>query len=140
MNMKSLKKQISEKIWQQCFAKLGKEETMEVLRNLFNYIVDTLATRIDDIKTDDGKAISFFSNKREILTINITRKDLRIYIHPPAKALFNPKTKFDVEKFRFWEGSYHKKYGKYKAMSVWISEKRCLSGVEEILDCIPKNT
>ena len=138
--MKSLKKQISEEIWKQCFAKLGKKETVEVLRGLFDHVVDTLEKRIDDIKTDNGKAISFFSNKREILTINITRKDLRIYIHPPAKALFEPKAKFNVEKFRFWEGSYHKKSDKYKAMSVWISEGRYLSGVKEILDYIPKNT
>ena len=138
MNKESLKKCVSEGFWQQWSAKLSKEQTTEVLHDLFDYIIDTLATRIDDIKTDDGKAISFFSKGREILTINVTRKDLRIYIHPPAKASFNPKTKFDVEKFRFWEGSYQKTSGKYRALSMWISKKRYLSGVKEILDYIPK--
>lgn len=138
MNIKSLKELVKENFWQQCSARLKKEETTEVLHELFDHIVNTLATRIDNIKTDDGKAISFFSKGREILTINVTRKDLRIYIHPPAKAFFDTKLKFKVEKFRFWEGSYHKKTDKYKAMSIWVSEKKYLREVKKIINYIPK--
>lgn len=129
---------VSRKVWQQCSSKLKKEETVEVLHKLFDYIVDILADRINEIRTDDGKTISFFCEGRETLTINVTRKDLRIYIHPKAKVYFDPKAKFDVEKFRFWEGSYHKASGKNRAMSVWISEKKYLLGVKKIIDCIPK--
>lgn len=138
MNIKFLKQLVDEKFWQRCSARLKKEEAIEVLHELFDWIVNTLSPRIDDIRTDDDRAISFFSKGREILTINLTRKDLRIYIHPSARAFFNPKTKFRVEKFRFWEGSYHKASGKNRAMSVWVSEKKYLSGVKEIISHIPK--
>lgn len=138
MKEKCLKNSISSKIWDQFSSKLRKKETVEVLHELFGYIMDKLNERIDDIKIDEGKAISFFSNSREILTINVTRKDLRIYIHPPAHVFFRPKEKFGVEKFNFWEGSYRKTFGKYTAMSFWISENRYLSGVKEIIDRIPK--
>jgi len=138
MQKELLKKMVSRKVWQQCSSRLKKEETVEVLHKLFDCIVDILADRINEIRTDDGKTISFFCEGREILTINVTRKDLRIYIHPTAKAFFDPKAKFDVEKFRFWEGSYHKASGKNRAMSVWISERKYLPGVKEIIDCIPK--
>ena len=138
MKMKSLKQTPSMKTWNQFSSKLRKKETVEVLHKLFDHIMDRLAERIDDIKIDEGKAISFFSNSREILTINVTRKDLRIYIHPPALVLFEPDEKFKVEKFNFWEGSYRKRCGKYTAMSIWISENRYLPGVEEIIERIPK--
>jgi hypothetical protein len=134
----SLRKMVSKKVWQQCSLRLKNEETVKVLKSLFDLIVDILAERIDEIKTDDGRSISFFSEEREFLTINVTRKDLRIYIHPKAGAYFYPKAKFDVERFRFWEGSFHKASGKYRAMSVWISEKKCLPAVKEIIDIIPK--
>ncbi len=117
---KPLKKMVSKEVWQQCSSRLKNEGTIEVLYKLFDHIVDILADRIGEIKTDDGKSISFFSEGREILTINVTRKDLRIYLHPQAKAFFDPEAKFDVEKFRFWEGSFHKTSGKNRAMSVWI--------------------
>ena len=138
MKEKRLKDTISRKIWEQFSAKLQKEETVEVLHKLFGHIIDKLTERIDDIKIDEGKAISFFSNSREILTVNVTRKDLRIYIHPPARVLFEPDEKFKVEKFNFWEGSYRKTFGKYTAMSIWISEERYLPGVKEIIERIPK--
>jgi hypothetical protein len=110
-----------------------------VLHTLFEHTIDVLADRIDEIKTEDGKTISFFSEEREFLTINVTRKDLRIYIHPKAGAYFDPKAKFNVERFRFWDGSYHKKSGKYRAVSVWISQRKYLPGVEHIIDIIPKS-
>ena len=138
MKAESLKDVVSKEVWQQCSLRPKEEETVEVLHKLFDCIVDTMADRINEIKADDGKAISFFSEGREFLTINVTRKDLRIYIHPKAGAFFDPKAKFDVEKFRFWDGSFHKASGKYKAMSVWISEKKYIPGVKKILDFIPK--
>ena len=138
MDIKSLKELVSEKFWQECSERLKNKEVVEVLHKLFDYIVNTLSTRIDGIKTEDGKAISFFSQGREFLTINVTRKNLRIYIHPPAGAFFEPEAKFAVEKFRFWEGSFRKSTGKYKGLSVWISEKKYLPGVKEIINHIPK--
>ncbi|MBA7667766.1 hypothetical protein ES703_75864 [subsurface metagenome] len=138
MDIKSLKELVSEKFWQECSKKLKNEKTVVVLHELFDYIVDILAKRIDNIKTEDGKAISFFSKEREFLTINVTRKNLRIYLHPPAGAFFEPNTRFDVEEFRFWEGSYRKASGKYRGMSVWISEKKYLQGVKEIINQIPR--
>jgi hypothetical protein len=129
---------VSKKVWQQCSLRLKNEEAVEVLESLFDLIVDILADRIDEIKTEDGRSISFFSEEREFLTINVTRKDLRIYIHPKAGAHFDPKAKYDLERFRFWEGSFHKASGKYRGISVWISEKRHLSVVKKILDFIPK--
>jgi len=130
---------VNEEVWQKCSERLKNEETVEVLHELSDYIVDTLSDRIDEIKIEDGKAISFFSQGREILTINITRKNLRIYIHPPAMAFFESKAKFDVEEFRFWEGSFRKSSGKYRGMSVWISEKKYLPGVKKTISNIPKN-
>lgn len=138
MDIKSLKELVSEKFWQECSKKLKNEKTVVVLHELFDYIVDILIKRLDDIKTEDGKAISFFSKEREFLTINVTRKNLRIYIHPPAGAFFEPEAKFGVEEFRFWEGSFRKSSGKYRGMSVWISEKKYLPGVKEIINHIPK--
>jgi hypothetical protein len=135
---RSLKEMVSEQVWQQCTLRLKMPETDEVLHQLFDYVVKALAKRIEEIRTDDGKAISFFTEGREFLTINVTRKDLRIYIHPKAGAHFDPKAKFDVEKFRFWDTSYHKASGKYRAMSVWISQKKYLPGVKEIIDFVPK--
>ncbi|MCK4321254.1 hypothetical protein KAX08_01905 [candidate division WOR-3 bacterium] len=138
MDIKSLKELVSEKFWQECSERLKNKEVVEVLHKLFDYIVNTLSTRIDGIKTEDGKAISFFSQGREFLTINVTRKNLRIYIHPPAGAFFEPEAKFGVEEFRFCEGSFRKSTGKYKGLSVWISEKKYLPGVKEIINHIPK--
>ncbi len=138
MNIKSLKELVSEEVLQKCSERLKNEEPFAVLQELFDYIVDTLAKRIDNIKTEDGKAISFFSQGKEILTINVTRENLRIYIYPKAKAFFEPNAKFAVEKFRFWEGSYRKSSGKYRGMSVWISEKKYLQGVKEIINQIPE--
>ncbi len=138
MKRESLKNMVNKEVWQQCSLRLKNEEAVGVLYKLFDYIIDTLAERIDEIKTEDGKTISFFFEGREFLTINVTRKDLRIYIHPKAGVFFDPKAKFDVEKFRFWETAYHKASGKNRAMSVWISEKQYLPRVKKIIDYIPK--
>jgi len=138
MNIKSIKELIKEEFWQQCSERLKGKETIEVLHKLFDHIVLALATGIDNVKTEDGKTISFFSKGREFLTINITRKDLRIYIHPAARAFFDPEARFQVEKFRFWDGSYHKSSGKYRAMSFWISKMKYIPGVKEIIKYIPE--
>jgi hypothetical protein len=138
MNRESLRKKVGKETWQQCSLRLKKEETFEVLRSLFDYIADILADRISDVKTEDGKTISFFSDGGEFLTINVTRKDLRIYIHPKAKAFFDPQAKFAVERFRFWDGSFQKATGKYRGMSVWISEKKYLPAVKKIVDFISR--
>ncbi len=138
MNRESLRKKVSKDVWKQCSLRLKEEETFEVLRSLFDYIADILADRISDIKTEEGKSISFFSEEREFLTINVTRKDLRIYIHPKAKAYFDPQAKFVVERFRFWDGSFHKATGKYRGMSVWISEKKYMPAVKKIIDFISR--
>ena len=134
----SLKQMVSEKFWQQCTLRIKTTETDEVLHQLFDHVVKALAKRIEEIRTDDGKAISFFSDGREFLTINVTRKDLRIYIHPKAGASFDPKAKFNVKKFRFWDTSFHKASGRFRAMSVWVSQKKYLPEVKEIIDFIPK--
>ncbi len=138
MDAKSLKNLVGKEFWQESTSRLQSAETIEVMRELFDYVVDTLAPRLDDVKAQDGKAISFFSLGREILTINVTRKDLRIYIHPPAGAFFDPEEHFDVERFSLWKGSFQKKSGKYRAMSVWISERKYLSAVKRLIRRIPK--
>ncbi len=138
MKVENLNSLVSEEDWQQFYERLKNKQVMEVLHELFNHIVDTLAKRIDAVKVDNGRAISFFSNDREFLTINVTRNDLRIYIHPAARTFFDPDAKFQVEKFNFWKSSYQKTSGKYRAMSVWISEKEYLQGVKEVIDLIPE--
>ncbi len=135
--MQALKVSIPDEIWKKFSERLKKEGVVEVIHRLFDYVIERLASRIDNIRTEDGRAISFYEEEREILTINVTRKDLRIYIHPPAYAFFDPESRFEVEKFRFWEGSFQKKSGRYRAMSFWISDVKYLSGAAEIIDSIP---
>ena len=133
-----LRKAVSQEVWQQFGSRLKTEDTLQVLHALFDYVVEVLADRIDEIRTDDAPAISFFCEKREFLTINVTRKDLRVYVHPKAGAHFDPKAKFGVEKFRFWDTSLHKASGKYRALSFWVSEKKYLSAAKKIIDAIPR--
>jgi hypothetical protein len=59
-------------------------------------------------------------------------------VHPEAGALFEPEARFDVEKFRFWEGSFRKTSGKYNALSFWISKRGHLPGARDIIGRIPK--
>jgi len=122
----------------QCAGRQRDQKGAQLLHQLFDHIVAILADKIEGIKTEDGKAISFFTEGRDSLTINVTRKDLRTCVHPKAGACFDPKAKFGVERFRFWDGSCHKASGKYGAMSIWISEKKYLPGVKEIIDFPPK--
>ena len=131
---------VDEDIWEQCSQRCKDAAVVDVLHKLSESVIKLLAERIDDIKTIDGRAISFFSRGREILTINVTRNDLRVYIHPPAMAYFDPKLEYKVEKLSFWESSYHKKTGKYRGLSVWISNKKYLRGVEKMIRQIPLDT
>ncbi|UCD94497.1 MAG: hypothetical protein JSU69_00135 [Candidatus Zixiibacteriota bacterium] len=130
---------IKDEVWRQCAARTKKPELIDIARRLYDDIIDILGKRIDEVKADDGRAISFFSKGREILTINIARNSLRIYVHPPAQAFFDPDDKFKVERFRFWEGSFQKKTSRYKGLSVWISEKRYLPAVKKIVSRIPND-
>ncbi|NQT34786.1 hypothetical protein HQ587_06325 [bacterium] len=134
-----MKNLFGEETWIQCSKRLKDKEVLTVLQALFDHIVNTLATRIDDIRTGDGRAISFFQGGREFLTINITHNNLRIYIHSSAQVLFDPATQFRVERFSLWKSSYQKSSGKFRAMSVWISKAEFLEGVREIIGLIPKN-
>ena len=138
MRNESPRKMIPGDMWQQFGSRLKTEGTMQVLHALFDYVTKGLADRIDEIRPDDGRAISFFCQGREFLTINVTRKDLRVYVHPKAGAHFDPEAKFGVEKFRFWDTSFHKASGKYRALSFWISEKKYLSAAKKIIDTIPR--
>jgi hypothetical protein len=133
---KSLKTIIENTIWKSCSDRLQDNMSAEILRALLDHIENNLTGRIDDIKCPEGKAISFYSNSREFLTINIMRVGFRIYIHPAAGILFDPESKFEVEKFRFWEASFQKKSGMFRGMSVWIEDKKYLPGVKEIIDKI----
>jgi len=138
MNKDYLKTLITEQDCQRLSENSGNQEVTEILPDLFDHAVSTLAPRIDDIKVVEGRAIAFFTDGREFLTINVTRTDLRIYIHPPARVFFDPDQKFNVEKFNFWKSSFQKKSGKYRGMSVWISKQGYLEGVKKVIDLISK--
>jgi hypothetical protein len=140
MDPVKLKAVVRDDTWRSCSARSKNPAAVDALHGLFDLIIETLADRIDDVKAENGKAISFLSGGREILTINVGRKDLRIYVHPAAGALFDPKMRPKVERFRFWDGSYQKSSGMYRAMSFWISDVKYLKGAREIIRGIPKPT
>jgi len=134
-----LRRLISQDAWQQYSQRLQDPTVVDVLHELFENVVELLAKRIDDIRDVDGKAISFFSKGREILTINITRKNLRVYVHPPSLAYFDPDLEYGVERLSFWESSYHKRTGRYRGLSVWISSEKYLRDIEKIIRHIPQD-
>ena len=130
---------ISEEFWRKCLARPKKEGVAEVLREVCDYVVNALSERVDKVEErGKGEGLAFFAEGREILLINNGIKFLRIYVHPPAGAAFDPDADFDVEKFRFWDSSYRKTTGKYVGMTVWVSEKKHLPGVKEVINSIPK--
>ena len=128
---------VSEDFWEQCEARLKNKGVMQILRELHKHIINTLTQRTDDVTTEPGRMLAYFSAKREIIRINVNLNDLRIYIHPASRALFDPDAKFRVERFNLWDSSFQKKTGKYRGMSVWISDIQYLPGVKEIIDLIP---
>lgn len=138
MGGKRLAGLVGEAFWRESAERLSSAEATAALCELFDHVVDILGPRIDDVKVEDGKALSFYSAGREFLTFNVTRRGLRVYVHPPAGALFEPEATFAVEKFRFWEASFQKKSGKYRALSFWISKREHLPGARDIIGRIPK--
>ena len=138
MDKRSLKRAIGREFWRESASRLPSDEAAEVLRDLVACVVDGWARRVDEVKTVGGEGVIFLSRGRPFLTVNVCRKNLRVYVHPEAGALFEPEATFDVEKFRFWEGSYRKTSGKYNALSFWISKREHLPGAREILACVPK--
>jgi hypothetical protein len=138
MDKRSLNRAIGQEFWRESSGRLPSEEEAEVLRELVACIVRGWARRVDEVKTVGGEGVIFLSRGRPLLTVNVCRKNLRVYVHPEAGALFEAEATFDVEKFRFWEGSYRKTSGKYNAMSFWISKREHLPGARDILAYVPK--
>jgi hypothetical protein len=128
---------VSEDAWRRFSAKTQAAELDEVLHRLFDDILIALGKRIDDIKIEDGRSISFFAGGREILTINVGRRELRVYVHPPAGAAFDAEARFEVGRYRLWEGSFRKASGKYHGMSAWVSKTKHLAAMKRIIDHIP---
>ncbi|RKZ28238.1 hypothetical protein DRQ36_10725 [bacterium] len=137
MNPKNLNKLINDETWQRFRERLQTDEAAQVLERLVQYIIESLAARIDDIQVFEDKALMFFAGGKEIIRINIGRKELRVYIHPAAGALFEPEVDFDVGKFNLWDSSFRKTSGKYCGMSFWVSEMKDLPGVKKIIGHIP---
>jgi len=140
MDKRSLKRAIGQEFWRESSSRLPSTEAAEVLRELVEHVVEGWARRVDEVKTVGGEGVIFLAGGRPFLTINVCRKNLRVYVHPDAGALVEPEAKFDVEKFRFWEGSFRKTSGKYNAMSFWISKREHLPGARDILAYVPKTT
>jgi hypothetical protein len=131
---------IGEDLWQQYADRLGDTEAAEVLRGLFETVIERLAGRIDQVRDVDGKAIAFFSARREIVTINVMRRNLRLYVHPAAGAYFDGERKYGVQRISFWESSLHKKTGRFRGLSVWVSKRKFLRHLEKIIKEIPATT
>jgi hypothetical protein len=127
---------ISEQTWNQISTKLTDVEALKVLREVVAYATKRLGSRIDEVKSSRD-AIAFLSEKKEFLTINVTRRDLRIYFQPSCGALFGKDEEFGVEKVSIWEGSFQKASGKYRAMTAWASKEEHLQGVKTLIDRIP---
>lgn len=127
---------IDEQAWERFSAKLKNAEAMDVLRELAGCVNHRLGSRIEDVTTSEG-GVSFISKGREFLTINVTRKGLRVYFHPPAGALFSKDEEFSVERTSIWESSFQKASGMYRAMTVWVSKKEHIPGIKMLIDRIP---
>jgi hypothetical protein len=135
---RSIEDLVGEAFWRKSAERLPSAEAAAALRELFDHVADVLAARVDDVKVDDGKTLSFYSAGREFLTFNVTRNGLRVYVHPPARAFFEPEATFAVEKFRFWEASFQKRTGKYRALSFWISSPKHVRGAKAVIGRIPE--
>ena len=98
---------IDEQAWKRFAAKMPSLEAQNVLRQLIDYVTHRLRPKIEQVKTLED-SIAFFTKGREFLTINIARKGLRIYIHPPAGASFSDQNKYEVEKISLWTSSTDK--------------------------------
>jgi len=127
---------IDEQTWKQISTKLTDVEALKVLQEVVNYVIERLKSRIDEVKSSRD-VIAFLSRGKEFLTINITRTNLRVYLQPSSGALFSKDNEFTVEKVSFWEGSFQKSSGKYRAVTAWVSKKEHLPGIKKMIDSIP---
>jgi len=129
-------KKITDETWKEISTKLKDAEALKVLREIVNYTTERLKSRIDEVKSSRD-VIAFLSKEKDILTINVTRTNLRIYFQPSCGALFSKDEKFAVEKVSFWEGSFRKSLGKYRAITAWVSKEEHLPGIKKMIDSIP---
>jgi hypothetical protein len=144
---KSLIKVIDEDTWVKFCNKLPDLEAQKVLYDVIEYVTHRLKSRVQEIRrlaahTPEFKwldGICFLSQGREFLTVNVTRKGLRIYFHSAARIYLDAKEKYEVEKMNLWKTSYHKKTGKYRGFTVWISKEANLPGIKKLLDMIPQS-
>ena len=131
-----MSQKINDKTWKEISTKLTDVEALKVLREIVNYAAERLKSRIDEVKSSRD-AIAFLSKGKELLTINVTQTNLRIYFQLSCGALFGKNEKFAVEKVSIWEGSFQKASGKYRAMTAWVSKEEHLSGIKTLIDRIP---
>jgi hypothetical protein len=118
---------------------LGETRTEEqgfILMESVRFILEEFGHAVDSA-VFQKRSVSFFSGGRETLTVNLSRDGLRVYIHPASGALLEPGMKPDVEKFNFWKSSFQKKTGKYRGMTLWVSERGHLPGLLGVLKEIP---
>jgi len=128
--------EIDEQAWKQISTKLKNVEALKVLREVVSHVTEHLKSRIDEIKSSREK-ISFFSKGSRFLSINVGRTNLRIYFEPVSGALFSKDEEFAVEKVSFWETSFQKSTGKYRAITAWVSKEEHLPGIKTLIDRIP---
>jgi hypothetical protein len=134
--LKSVNKKINDETWKEISTKLTDAEALKVLREIASYATERLKSRIDEVKSSrDG--IAFLSKGKELLTINVTRTNLRIYFQPSCGALFSKDEKLAVEKVSIWEGSFQKTSGKYRAMTAWVSKEEHIPEIKALIDRIP---
>jgi len=108
--VKLVSQKINDKTWKEISTKLTDVEALNVLREIVNYAAERLKSRIDEVKSSRD-AIAFLSKGKELLTINVTQTNVRIYFQLSCGALFDKNEKFAVEKVSIWEGSFQKASG-----------------------------
>jgi len=139
---------IDGKTWSKFCSKLPDLEAQKVLCYITEYVTKRLGSRIQRIRrladhAPGGKVVKwldgicFVSQGRDLLTINVTRKGLRIYFYPAAGVLLDPREKYEVEAMSLWKTSYQKKTGKYRGFTVWVSKEVHIPAVKTLIDRIP---
>jgi hypothetical protein len=129
-------KKINDETWKEISTKLTDTEALKVLREIVSYTTERLKSRVDEVKSSKD-VIAFLSKGKELLTINVTRTNLRIYFQPSCGALFGKDEKLAVEKVSIWEGSFQKTSGKYRAMTAWVSKEEHIPAIKTLIDRIP---
>jgi hypothetical protein len=108
---------IDEKTWLRFCNKLPSLEAQNVLCYIIEYATKRFGSRIQKIRrladhAPGGRVVKwldgicFVSQGRDLLTINVTRKGLRIYFYPAAGVLLDPNEKCAVEAMNLWKTSY----------------------------------